>query len=110
MPRGPNGAVGARTWQNSNDGIEAGWFTDDMNVDFPDVTLPFNPPGLPVLPGIVGGTAYNYVLGNGNYQMVSLSMSGGAKMIVTNNAVLYITGNDNLSGNAQIDIAPVVSL
>ena len=106
MTLGSNGGVGERTWQNSNDGVEPGWFTDDMNVDFPDVTLPFNPPGLPVLPGIVGGMPYNYVLGSGNYQMVSLNMAGSAQMIVTNDATLYITGNASLSGTAQIIIAP----
>ena len=106
MSLGSNGGVGSRTWQNSNDGIQPGWFTDDMNVDFPDVTLPFSPPGAPVLPGIVGGTNYDYVLGSGNYQMISLNMAGNSTMIVTNDAVLYITGNASLSGNAQIDIAP----
>jgi hypothetical protein len=110
MTLGPGGAVGSAAWQASNSGIEDGWFTDDMNMEFPDVVLPFSPPGMPLTPGIVGGTAYNAVLGSGTYQAVSINYSGSQKMIVTNNAVLYVTGNISFSGSAGIIIAPGGSL
>ena len=39
---GQNGAVGSTNWHNAgNDGIQAGWSTDDMNVSFPDVEPPW---------------------------------------------------------------------
>src|SRR5262249_53592661 len=50
---GPNGAVGSMAWVNGhNKGIQDGWRTDDMNVDFPDVGVPFT--GGAFTPG--GGT------------------------------------------------------
>ncbi len=39
---GPNGAVGDISWQSSNDGIEPGYRASDMNVSFPDVTVPYS--------------------------------------------------------------------
>jgi hypothetical protein len=45
---GPNGKVGDAAWQASGSGIKPGWFTDDMNVEFPDVVLPAgSQPALP---------------------------------------------------------------
>lgn len=110
MTIGPRGAVGSSAWQASNAGIQEGWLEDDMNIDFPDVELPFSIPGWPVAAGEVGGESYDYLLGAGNYQMVSLDMSGTTKMIVTNNAVLYVSGNISLSGQASVIIAPGASL
>ena len=110
MTLGPSGAVGTHEWQNTHSGIEDGFFTDDMNMDFPDVTLPFSPPGMPVSAGVVGGTPYAAVLGSGTYQMVGINWSGGQTMIVTNKAVLYVPGNISLSGSAGIIIAPGGSL
>lgn len=39
---GPNGAVGNETWQASNSGIQPGYSSSDMNVSFPEVTVPFS--------------------------------------------------------------------
>jgi hypothetical protein len=52
---------------------------------------------------------YDYALGTGNYQMTSLNMSGGT-MIVTGDAVLYVTGDVSMTGLAQLIIAPGASL
>jgi hypothetical protein len=38
---GPNGGVGTRLWQTFNNGIQSGYFSDDMNFTFPTVTLPY---------------------------------------------------------------------
>jgi hypothetical protein len=54
----------------------------------------------------VDSTSYDYVLTSGNYQLSSLSMSGQAKLAVTGNAVLYVTGSFSMSGNAYIKIKP----
>ena len=107
---GSNGAVGDMAWHASgNYGIQPGWSADDMNVDFDDVDPPFGGGWSPG-PGVVNGQTYDYVLGSGNYQMSNLSMSNTKQMIVTGNAVLYVTGNANLSGQAQIQIVPGGSL
>lgn len=53
---------------------------------------------------------YDYVLGTGNYEMQSMSMSGGAKMIVKGDAVLYVTGNLSMTGQSELIIAPGASL
>lgn len=55
-------------------------------------------------------SSYSYVLGTGNYQLSSLSLSGQAAMIVTGRAVLYVTGSTAMAGQAQIIIAPGASL
>jgi hypothetical protein len=109
---GPNGSVGSSSWVNAgNHGIQPGYFTDDMNVTFNDVTAPFNGGAAYPDDGTVGGTDYTYVLGNDNYQMASLSLGGDTKkMIVTGNAVLYVTGDVSMSGKASITIAPGATL
>ncbi|MGC8828526.1 MAG: DUF7305 domain-containing protein [Verrucomicrobiia bacterium] len=39
---GPNGVVGSLAWfQNGNTGIEPGHFSDDMNMSFPSIEIPF---------------------------------------------------------------------
>lgn len=109
---GSNGSVGSKTWHSdpANDGeIQPGWYTDDMNVEFPDVTAPFSG-GFTPSSGTVDGTSYNYVLTNENYQSSSFSMSGQEKIRVTGHAVLYVTGNFSMSGNSYIEISPGASL
>ncbi|MBI3853851.1 MAG: hypothetical protein HY298_26800 [Verrucomicrobia bacterium] len=108
---GPNGVVGNANWVNAgNHGIQPGYFTDDMNVTFNDVSAPFNGGAASPSGGNYNGDSYTYILGTDNYQMSSLSMSGSKNMIVTGNAVLYVTGNASLSGNAYIKIAPGATL
>ena len=58
----------------------------------------------------VGGTNYAYVIGAGNNQLTSVSMSGQQKAIVTGNAVLYVTGNISFSGQSFLYIAPGATL
>lgn len=104
---GPNGSVGSKAWVNGgNKGIQPGWATDDMNVSFPDVSPPFSGGAMTPGSGSMGGTNYTYLLGSGNYQMSSLSMSGSSKLGVAGDAVLYVTGNVSITGNAYIYIKP----
>ncbi len=40
---GPNGIVGSLAWfYNGNSGIESGHFSDDMNMSFPSIEVPFS--------------------------------------------------------------------
>lgn len=108
---GPNGAVGSAAWQNAgHKGIEPGYVTDDMNVAFPDVAVPFTGGAAVPASGSFGGTNYTYLLGSGNYQLSSLSLSAKNKVLVNGHAVLYVTGNLSLSGQSQILINTNASL
>lgn len=57
----------------------------------------------------ITSATYDYALGTGDYQMTALNMSGGT-MIVTGDAVLYVTGDVSMTGLAQLIIAPGASL
>jgi len=39
---GPNGSVGTILWDLTHDGVQDGYFTDDMNFTFPSVVLPYS--------------------------------------------------------------------
>lgn len=107
---GPNGQVGSKQWFTDNKrGVEPGWSTDDMNVDFPDITtVPTG--GVPPGSGSVGGTNYTYLLSGGTYQMDALSLNGNSRMLITGDTALYVVGNVNISGSGGIVIAPGATL
>ncbi len=98
---GPGGtiAVGAQ-------GFVTGTIADDMNVSFPDVSIPYTTGATPI-GGTVGGTSYTYVLSSGNYLMNGdLSMSGNnQRILVTGNVALYVKGSISIAGSAYIRIA-----
>lgn len=107
---GPNGAVGDKAWHAlGRNGIKPGWSADDMNVQFPDVKLPFNG-GFAPSSDKVDGTNYTYVLGDGNFELNELSLSGKGAVLVSGNATLLVRGNVSVSGNAYIYIAPGANL
>ncbi len=103
---GPNGKVGNAAHQATGSGIQPGYSTDDMNVEFPDVVLPAGSAGW--LPP-TGGPNYN--LASGDYRLDS-QLSG--KIVVAPNANVRLllkagikfTGQDSLtiSSNANLKI------
>jgi hypothetical protein len=108
---GPNGGVGSKAWiEGGNSGIQSGYSSDDMNVTFADVKIPFNGGASTPVAGNLNGTNYTYLLSSGNYQLTALSMSGNAQMVISSNCVLYVTGNVSISGNAKITIMPGATL
>jgi hypothetical protein len=96
---GNNGAIGNATWQASGvGGIQPGYFSDDMNVAFPDVTLPFGG-GFP--PGNAAG--YQYVISSsGDYRIASLT----GNLLVRSNvqARLIVDTEINMTGQDTITI------
>lgn len=103
---GPNGSVGDLNWQSSGArGIQAGRSTDDMNVDFPDVEMPFVGGAYSPTGAVVNGTWFDCVLGNGNYQLGDYNASD-KKILVRGNATLLVTGNFKLTGNSSLIVAP----
>ena len=103
---GSNGSVGSKAWHAAGrSGIEPGWARDDMNMEFPDVQVPFT------TGWSVGSSGGNLTVGSGDYlQNGGLSLGGQKKLVVTGNARLYVKGNLSFSGQAYIEIQPGASL
>jgi hypothetical protein len=103
---GANGSVGEVSWQQAGKtGLEPGWWQNDLNFSLPDVQVPFTS-AAPPAGGLVGLLSYNYVLGNGNYKMSNL----GNDVVVTGNAVLYVTDNIKFNPSDVLRILPGASL
>lgn len=101
-----NYSIGSETWvDGSNPGVEDGYYTDDVNLYIPEIEEPFNSGYL--VPGgeTIDGEYYNYVLHDGNYQLSSLNMQASQKMLITGDAVLYVTGDISLTGSSSIIVA-----
>ncbi len=108
---GPNGVVGSKAWHESGQsGIQAGWSSDDMNVSFPDVAVPFTSGFSPQAGVSILGTNYTYYASSGNYVMPNLSLSAQNRMLIQGHVSLYVTNNVSVSGQASIIIAPGGSL
>lgn len=108
---GPNGAIGNAAWhQSGNKGIQPGWATDDMNVYFPDVKEPFSGGAFAPQSGSYAGTNYTFLITGGNWQLSNLTLNGQDKVLVLGNAVLYVTGNVSVSGQAFIQVSTNSSL
>jgi hypothetical protein len=89
---GSKGSVGSTSWVPTR-GIQTGYAQSDMNVAFPDVTLPSTSwTSLPNNTSISNSGAYtmNQITGN-------ITISGS-------NVVLYIPGGIDLSGNSVVTI------
>jgi hypothetical protein len=105
---GANGIVGDLNWTaDGHVGVQPGYVRDDMNMTFPNAPIP-PAGGTSMGPGgTVNGVTYNNILGNGNFEVASLNLSGNQKVLVTGtNTRLYVTGNVSLAGNALINLAP----
>ena len=96
---GANGAVGSTAWvQSGVQGIEPGWAADDLNISWPDAKVPFTGGAFTPSGGWITNvstigtniTYYDYILGDGNYQVSSLSgnvyVNGAAVLLVTSGA------------------------
>lgn len=106
-----NAAAGSRAWIDSgNTGIQPGWSRDDMNVNFPDVPVPFTV-GDPLPSNSYQGTNYFLVLGNGKYLWQGgMDLKQNRTVMVVGNARLYVTGEFDLGSKGQVIIAPGASL
>lgn len=103
---GANGSVGDKAWVSTGSkGIQPGYFTADMNVTFPEVTLPFSSAPVPT-GGRYDGTNYNTILDTGNYMVSSLDGS----ILVKGDAVVWVKDDLALTGHEYIYIEPGASL
>lgn len=95
---GNNGYVGP--WPQSGSGIQPGYSSDDMNVVFPNVTLPAGASGWQ--PVSDGGT----ITASGNYYISSISTG---LTINAPNVNIYVAGSISLSGQEAITIGTNVT-
>ena len=105
---GNNGSVGSKAWvEGGNTDIEPGYASDDMNVQFMDVTLPaVTWTSMTSGNYDVGGTTYNYILSSGNWRISSFS----GKVLVTGNATVHVTDSYSFTGNDIVQIAAGANL
>lgn len=97
------------TWDNS--GTITGSKITDYNLEFPDVNPPFDP-GSAQTPQAGNGknNQHQYIIGQGNYYLPSVSVANGKDIYVTSpEAVLYVGGNFD-SQNGAITLAPGAKL
>jgi len=88
---GNNGYVGPLP--QSGSGIQTGYSKDDMNMIFPDVTLPTGANNWQNVP------ANNIISASGQYMILGLS---GSLTIDAPNVTVYVNGNINMSGSSAI--------
>src|SRR4051812_345854 len=102
---GPQSSIGSAAWhQSGQTGIEPGFQTNNFAFLYPDVLPPFG--GMVPTAGTYDGVVYAYILSSGAYNLTSLTLSGGQKLLVTGTATLGVTENVNFSGNGGIVVLP----
>ncbi len=107
---GPNGIVGDLDWHAAGSrGIQPGWYSDDMNVEFPEVEAPTSFGWYPG-PGVVDGVYYKHILNSGTYGLLDLRLSGSQKVLVRGNAKLVVNQSINMTGQSSITIDEGASL
>ena len=55
-------------------------------------------------------TSYTHLLGDGNYMNNSVRISGNQKILITGDAVWYVTGTFEMAGQSEMAVAPGGSL
>ena len=108
---GAQGSVGDLAWvDGGTNGLQAGHYRNDFNLDFPPVLPPFET-AIPPMGGMVSGTNYTWVLGNGNYKSLGdTKLKSGDTILVSGSAILYVTGDFLMQGSSSIVIAPGANL
>src|SRR5262249_3613329 len=102
---GSSGAIGDQAYVDSGTHggtIQTGHSRDDLNGYIADVSVPFTGGYSTPIAGTVNGTNWTYVFSAGDWQMSTLSLSGGQAAIVTGKARIYVTGDVNVSGSGYI--------
>lgn len=106
---GPNGSVGDKQWvEGGSSGIESGYSVNDVNMLFPDVTLP----SVGWLPAIksstkINGVTYDYVINlPGDYTIPSFN-----NIYVASNVTARIRFDNSINNNSgQIYLASKANL
>ena len=76
-----------------------------MNVQFPDVQIPYTSGWTPQS-GKYQGTTYPYLLGDGNYIMGDLTLQNDEVLFVSGTANLYVTTASKLQETPRLSSVP----
>jgi hypothetical protein len=110
---GANGKIGDFAWHadTTKKGIKEGWSRDDMNVDFPEVKLPFEGGSDPAnYKGYYNGVYYDTILTSGDWRLVGSKTLQG-KVLVSGHARLIVQSGIDLKGiDDTIKILPGSSI
>jgi hypothetical protein len=114
----PSGNVGDRPYCDNpafNGTIQPGHLSDDANYFIPAANLPadfgpWSPVGPATVP-LIGGTNYKYaILTDGDYQMGSISVGIGERMLVAAKARLHVLGSTTVANSGYILLGPGASI
>lgn len=97
---GPNGSI--TTYSNPGK-VDKGRITTDFYAEFPNVSAPILSSPSTSVPG-------SGVITGGDYELSSLSMSGGSTLTINGNTRLVVTGDISVKGRAAIEIASGASV
>lgn len=105
---GPNGAVGDAAWQTGgNHGIQPGYSTDDMNVEFPDVVMPAASAGW--LPPLAGKNGFQYEFNTSGDYRVAGTINGNISVSAPN-VRLRVDGGWSFTGQKGMTIGTNASI
>jgi len=114
----PSGNVGDTPYCNNpifNGTIQPGHLFDDANYFIPSANLPsdfgsWNTVNPAIVP-LIGGTNYKYaILSDGDYQMPSISVGIGERMLVAAKARLHVLGSTTVQNSGYILLGPGASI
>lgn len=92
------------SWSIGPNGVITGGVTNDMDLEIPNVQVPFSS-AVPPASGTIGGTNYDYVMSNGCYMVGNLN--GSVYVFAGAAASLYVVGNASF---ASINLQPNATL
>ena len=88
---GPSSSVGDLAWVDSaTPGIEPGWFANDVNVSFPDVSIP-NVPWM--VTGSLGGGGSGTAPNGKTYSHIFLNFANGGYYVLNDSGDIYVGTN-----------------
>ena len=109
---GPNSSVGDKAWHAAgNFGIEPGFLTNDLELSFPDVTVPFASGGYFTTPTLfvstnINGTTYAQVYGAGNYRIDVWNLTApGKNILIQGDVSIWLVNGFSIAGSSHIVLA-----
>jgi hypothetical protein len=100
---GPN-----QTVQFGAQGFVTGGITDDMELNFPEVVVPFASGGYYTAPSgvniVLNGTVYTQVYNQGLYKITTLSLAASSKILINGDVSIWCPGGLAMAGQSRIDI------
>ena len=103
------GTLGDAAWVNGgNKGAQTGKIINGYQYDFAPVRVPWTTGGVLPTGGKVGSTNYQYILGTGKWELGKVDLK--SPMLVTGNAVLYVTGDFKATDDIQINSGASLTL